>query len=228
MEDGTLVWLQNEWRCLICETRLSSGEQMKAHVSGKRHAANFAYYLAKGTDLWFGDPKSSRNKFWSAVRDLIPEYDCIFDTECTFPVVNERSCNSKTSILENIELPTKRAGVPGMYRNVLPLGQYFCELCADLSSSKASFSHHLSGSIHKESLGVFQSIEADYFQRVFDPFTNNVFYLALVSRSVVNAISGNSSVAKLLPLQWRVSGKHPEAHGTLMQADPSDVLSLFD
>lgn len=220
LEDGTVLAVRNEWRCLICDVLVPCVESMKTHVSGMRHAENLAHYLAKGRDSWFGDPTSSRNRFWNAVREHIPDYPSIFDSKASFT-------SSTLQIGDQQASPTLSTGFPDIYRSLLPLGHYFCEVCVHHSMSRVGFTHHLSSFEHEESLRKFQSIEADYFQHVVDPSKNSVFYIGLVTKSVVSSISEECAKDKILTLQWRISQKHPGSHGTLMQANPEDMLSIF-
>ena len=217
------VQLQDEWICLVCDIRVPCEEQMQSHLAGKRHATNHAYFMAKGCESWFGDPYSSRNNFWTAVKGLIPEYENLFDRPVS---EQEASYHSFPS-----EMRTMRTKSPVLktevYRKTLPVGIYFCELCENFSTSRAGFIVHLSSHDHEESLSSFKAMQADYFQAVIDPATGHAFYIGLITGSLVTLNSSEFPNEKILALQWRVAGKHPRIHGTIMQAKPEDMLSFF-
>lgn len=246
--ESVTLRLQGGWTCLICDLTLSSVEQMNEHCSGIRHAHQIAYIQARG--------ESYRDYvMWQALLPRIPVYPSKFPTVskpsiqlsptitlCSStinPNVEKpptiETCESK--VQENkskekanevaLSVPTDSASFfECHYCKIIPIGQYFCEPCLKLCPSIEIYGEHISSFEHMASLSSFSRLEVDYFQPFID--RGRIFFIGLVSKSVVTDPMFFERKHAVLMLQWKLAGRIPSGGSQIMQTSPESIKAILD
>jgi len=227
------IKLNGAWFCLICDLSLCSAEQMKEHSGGIRHAYQLAYIEAKGD-------KYRQFVIWRGIKARIPTYPSLYPkTPLPTIPVHEPVVAPHTSLVEqrgthispqlSSVLPEPIDGASffdARYCNVIPVGQFYCEPCNECCSSMIDFIHHITSFEHIASLSAFSKLETDYFQPVLHPA--GIFFIGLVSRSLVVDPLFFLQNQTALMLQWKIANRTPHEGSIIMQATPECMRAVLD
>jgi hypothetical protein len=88
------------------------------------------------------------------------------------------------------------------------------------------FIHHIASFEHIASLSAFSKLEADYFQPVLHPA--GIFFIGLVSRSLVVDPLFFPRNQTALMLQWKIANRTPREGSIIMQATPECMRAVLD
>ena len=223
---------------------------MEIHLLGRRHASNLAHKDARGAERWSGQLYGYYN-FWNNVRELIPEYPSVFfdsllrthrsgsippgksaakgcvkhqqegaiSSSCRF---GSSVCPSESSQMGEC---IKDRFFEENYRRILPLGEFYCELCHTRFVEREAFYEHLASPPHRIALNIFEKIEADYFQPV--RCGSAVVFIGLGSKSVIVSDDFYTRKKRALETQWSVSGRTPARESIIMQSTPRELVDVL-
>ena len=231
---SVVVKVLGEWKCLVCEVSASSAEQMDAHVSGERHAYSLATIKARS-------PEYLNHCVISSLKSLMPDYPAVFPAqskvrealrhktpliECTPTIRTEEAVDSSVIYGQSLtSVETSTSFFDTFYRNVLPVGVFHCEPCLRSMASVTAYLSHFSSREHQMTLESFERNETDYFQPVLDG--DRVFFVGVLTRTVIVAADFFSRKRGILALQWRVANRTPTEQSAIMQVSSRQFMSYF-
>ena len=225
----------NGYKCLVCSVVCGSEDQLSGHVAGKRHAQNLAFMEARGSQRWRGDPNYSGFNFWNTVSDLVPEYLCLYpsvDALLSTRFLRTSKISVDTDVL-SISSPSFYPRDPSiffstMYQSRLPSGEYVCELCGDQSiSGITNFHHHLNSESHQNSKNAFADIDCDYFQPILNPQTGDIYFVGIVSLSLIMYERYFNEHSVLLFDQWSLIDRQPTQNSCINVLTPDEAMHVF-
>lgn len=230
--DGSVVNVQGGWTCVVCDQKLASKEEMEAHSKSEQHA----FFLS---DLEARSPEYQELVFWRAVDPLLPVYPSPYPNASYHE--NEDVCASQPALapptVVSCHKPqpktisfapkiTRDQFFDSNYKRMLPFGEYLCEPCLSHCPSLEQYYMHLSSPDHSHTLRPFKKLEVDYFQPC--SYEGRVFFIGLVSNTVITDERFFESNQTALMLQWKVADRLPSNNSVMMQASPEQLQACFD
>ena len=239
------------YKCLVCGVTCCSELQLEGHVAGKRHAHNVAFLEARGSERWRGDPAYTSFNFWNTVSELTPVYPCwypdvesLLSTRGSLRIFDEplrtQNCYGDATAFEevsecppeaaerNLDLLDETAFFSTFYQKKLPRDEFTCELCMKGSIiGRFCYIQHLKSAQHVTCVERLSEIDCDYFQPIRFPDSGLVFYVGLVSKTVVVYEGFFREKSRLLKAQWNLLDRIPTAESVIMQSTPEEAFNVF-
>lgn len=223
------------YKCLVCDLVCASESQLSSHIAGKRHAQNVLFMEARGADRWRGNPNYSYFNFWNTVSDLVPVFvsgypsiDALLSTRVGGQVSKEIDSGDISSVKGGCEVVvSERQFYSEMYQCLLPVDEFVCELCTCRIIGRFCFRAHLRSESHVQAVRGLSDIDCDYFQPVLDSETRRVFYVGLVSQTLMMYENFFSEHGSILFSQWSLIEHVPTPDSPIMQQTPQQAIDLF-
>jgi hypothetical protein len=223
--DTSIIKREGGWSCVICDVKLSTVEKMEEHSKGDRHTFFLEDLKSRSVDY-------QEFVFWRGVEPLIPLNPCIFPRShyslerarrlnATMESVPEGDTSKRNPAFQLPFLVSKKSFFDSNYSRSLPPGTFFCEPCLLRFSSGLKFSEHLDSLEHRESMSCSLKLEADYFQPVRNQ--DEVFFIGLISRTVITDPDFFLRRQTALMLQWKVADRAPSPNSVIMETTPDEM-----